>query len=196
MTQTAMIVDAQLMVRTAEGDRDAFGFLVERHKDSLVNYLTHLAGTRERAEEIAQEAFLRLFRGARGYEEQGRFAPYLYRIATNLVRSEQRRERRWRLLFPRLASSVPGAPRSAGDPSGPPREILAAEVQSVVSRAIAELPLRYRVPLVLHEIEGWPYKRIARLQRCHEGTVKSRIHRARSRLKERLAPYWNGGSRS
>jgi len=190
----AASLDAQLMERTAEGDREAFGVLVERHKDALVNYLTHLAGNREQAEEIAQEAFLRLFQKARGYEEQGRFAAYLYRIATNLVRSDQRKNQRWRLLFPKFSASPYG---SSPRPSEALLDtLLEQETQSVVSRAIAELPLKYRIPLILHEIEGWPYKRIAQLQRCREGTVKSRIHRARSRLKEGLTPFWNGGFKS
>jgi RNA polymerase sigma factor (sigma-70 family) len=90
--------DAQLMARVRSGDRDAFGMLVRRHKDSMVNYLTRLTGCRERAEDAAQETFVRLYRVAPRYSEQGRFAAYLYRIATNLVRQHERRERRRRVL--------------------------------------------------------------------------------------------------
>ena len=63
-----------------------------------------------------------------------------------------------------------------------------------MAAAVAALPLAYRVPLVLHEIEGWPYADIARELALTEGTVKSRIHRGRQRLKRRLEPYWNGGA--
>ena len=178
--------DAELMVRVREGDRDAFADLVGRHKDAVVSYLTRLTANRDRAEDLAQETFLRLFRSARDYTEQGYLRAYLFRIATNLVRSEERRERRLRLLAPFLPREEHAEPAA---PSG----LLRRELHREVAAAVAQLPLRYRVPLVLHEIEGWPYADIARELGCREGTVKSRIHRGRQYLKERLAPYWNGG---
>jgi RNA polymerase sigma-70 factor (ECF subfamily) len=178
--------DAGLMVRVREGDRDAFADLVDRHKDAVVNYLTRLTGNRDRAEDLAQETFLRLFRSAGAYTEQGLLRAYLFRIATNLVRSEERREKRLRLLMPFLRGGRHSEPSA---PSG----LLRRELHREVSSAVAQLPLRYRVPLVLHEIEGWAYADIARELGCREGTVKSRIHRGRQQLKERLAPYWNGG---
>ena len=90
--------DGELMTRVRNGDRIAFAGLVDRHKDALVNYLLRLTRSRERAEEHAQEAFLRLYQSASRYKEQGHLVAYLYRIATNLVRSEERRERRWQFL--------------------------------------------------------------------------------------------------
>lgn len=179
--------DADLMSRVRSGDRDAFSDLVERHKDAVVNYLTRLTGDRDRAEDLAQESFLRLFRSAGGYTEQGLLRAYLFRIATNLVRSAERRERTWRLLLPFLGKEEHTEPAA---PSG----LLRQELGREVAAAVAKLPLRYRVPLVLHEIEGWAYSEIARELGCREGTVKSRIHRGRLHLKERLAPYWNGGT--
>jgi RNA polymerase sigma-70 factor, ECF subfamily len=180
-------VDAGLMSRVRSGDREAFADLVERHKDAVVNYLARLTGDRDRAEDLAQESFLRLFRSAGGYTEQGLLRAYLYRIATNLVRSEERRRRTWRLLLPFLGKEKHA---EAAAPAG----LLRQEMGREVAAAVAELPLRYRVPLVLHEIEGWAYSDIARELGCREGTVKSRIHRGRLHLKERLAPYWNGGT--
>jgi RNA polymerase sigma-70 factor (ECF subfamily) len=146
--------DAELMARVRSGDRDAFADLVDRHKDAVVNYLTRLTGSRDRAEDLAQETFLRLFRSARDYTEQGYLRAYLYRIATNLVRSEERREKRLRLLMPFLPREEHAEPAA---PSG----LLRRELTREVSAAVAKLPLRYRVPLVLHEIEGWSYVDIA-----------------------------------
>ena len=74
----------------------------------------------------------------------------------------------------------------------PLRSALDADVRRLVAAAVAKLPLRYRVPLVLHEIEGWSYVDIAQEIGCREGTVKSRVHRGRQQLKRKLAPYWNG----
>ena len=178
--------DAELMARVREGDREAFADLVDRHKDAVVNYLTRLTGDRDRAEDLGQETFLRLFRSARDYAEQGYLRAYLYRIATNLVRSEGRREKRLRLLLPFL-------PRNGEQPEAATPGLLRQELHVQVSKAVASLPLRYRVPLVLHEIEGWSYVDIAQELGCREGTVKSRIHRGRLHLKARLEPYWKGG---
>jgi RNA polymerase sigma-70 factor (ECF subfamily) len=179
--------DAELMARVREGDRDAFADLVDRHKDAVVNYLTRLAGDRDRAEDLGQETFLRLFRSAADYTEQGYLRAYLYRIATNLVRSEERRERRLRLLAPFLGREEQAEPSAH---SG----LLRQELHRHVAAAVSKLPLRYRVPLVLHEIEGWSYVDIAEEIGCREGTVKSRVHRGRQQLKTKLEPYWNGGA--
>ncbi|MDX1383948.1 MAG: sigma factor, partial [Thermoanaerobaculia bacterium] len=97
-------------MRVKRGDSDAFGALVDRHKDVLVNYLTRLARDRDRAEELAQEAFLRLYQKSSYYRERGQLLPYLMRIATNLLRSEQRRATRWRALAGRVAHERPAPP--------------------------------------------------------------------------------------
>ena len=178
--------DAALMERVRAGDRDAFGRLVERYGDALVAYLARLTGSPERAEDLAQEAFLRLYRAAPRYREEGRLAPFLYSIATNLLRSEERRARRWRTLRPVLevhheTQTEPGAPR----------RLLQGELRRRLAAAVAALPLTLRAPLVLFEIEDWPQREIARALDCREGTVKSRLHRARARLRAELGPLWN-----
>jgi len=177
--------DSALMSEVLGGDRGAFTQLVERHKDAVVNYLTRLTGDRDRAEDLAQETFLRLFRAAPGYREQGLLRAYLFRIATNLVRSEERRAKRLRLLLPFFGGRRHDEPAAV---SG----MLLQELHRQVAVALATLPLRFRVPLVLHEIEGWSYADIAQELSCREGTVKSRIHRGRQHLRQRLEPYWNG----
>lgn len=180
--------DAELMERVREGDRDAFGALVDRHKDALVSYLARVTGHRERGEELAQEAFVRLYRSAGTYAEQGKLAGLLYRIALNLLRTEERRARRFRtvaLLLPFRTHS--GADQEEG--------LLRDETQRLLARELARLPLAFRVPLVLRDLQDWSYEDIARLLECPEGTVKSRISRARQLLRERLAPHviGNGG---
>src|SRR6185295_2361701 len=172
--------DADLMQRVRHGDREAFAGLVELHKDAVVNYLARLTGDRDRAEDLAQETFLRLWRSAASYVEQGFLRAFLFRIATNLVRSEERREKRFRLLLPFLG-------RRDHDEPAAPSGLLLQELHREVAGALAALPL------LLHEIEGWSYGDIARELSCREGTVKSRIHRGRQRLRQRLQPYWQGG---
>ena len=181
------MTDDALMRRVQEGDDDAFGEIVDRYKDSLVNYLTHLVRSRDRAEEIAQDAFVRLYRNANKYRQQERLGPYLFRIATNLVVSEVRRERRWSLLLPRLhASTRTTAP-------APDTNLFTSEIQRQVAAAIDRLPVHFRAPLVLFEIEEWSYDEIAKALGVRVGTVKSRISRARDLLRRHLAPWWTGG---
>ena len=181
--------DVQLMARVQVGDRGALAGLVDRHKDCLVNYLTRVTGHRDRAEELAQEAFLRLFQAAPRYREEGRLLPYLYRIATNLVRNEERRERRFR-LFSVLHPHGPGGQSHTN--ASAPGVLLQREAQREVQRALAALPLHFRSAVVLHGVEGWSYQAIAQLLGCREGTVKSRIHRGHRLLRESLRGYWKG----
>lgn len=177
--------DAELMIATAQGDAQAFALIVDRHKNGLVNYLTHLTSDREHAEEVAQEAFLRLYQAAGRYDERGKLSSYLYSIATNLVRSEQRRRTRWLRLVPRLSVHVT---RETPTPQG---GLLSDEATSEVRRALEALPLHFRAPIVLREIEEWSYQEIAEALGCRVGTIKSRINRGRERLRGLLEDYWN-----
>jgi RNA polymerase sigma-70 factor (ECF subfamily) len=188
VVEMASPTDAALMVRVKDGDSQAFGDLVERHKNGVVNYLTHMTRDRDRAEELAQEAFLRLYQKSAYYQESGKLVPYLLRIATNILRSQERRSRRWRDLVGFVESSG-----RAPDPS-PQREVLSSEATEQVGIALARLPPRYRAPIVLREIEGLSYREIAEALSCREGTVKSRINRGRQQLRELLAHYWTGES--
>ena len=178
--------DGILMQRVREGDESAFAEIDDRYKNPLVNYLTHLVRSRDRAEEVAQDAFVRLYQSSARYREQEKLGPYLYRIATNLVVSEARRARRWTLLLPRLNASTTRSTHA------PDSALLSTEIQRRVNEAIESLPLKYRAPLVLCEIEEWSYEAIAQALGCRMGTVKSRIFRARDLLRRRLAPWWTG----
>ena len=183
--------DGALMARVKEGDEQAFADLVNRYKDLLVNYLTRMTRSRERAEDLAQEAFVRVYRSADRYRERGQFQAFLFRIATNQLRSEERRAARWRGLLPSLVAEQRLRP-PAPSPQG---AALCDEAVDAVTAAIGRLPLHYRAPVVLREIEGWPYARIAEALGCREGTVKSRVHRAKDLLREDLHDFWNGGSK-
>ena len=172
--------DGALMILIAEGDQDAFTRLVDRHKDALVAYLYRLCGDHGLAEDLSQEAFFRLYRAAGRYQERGRLKAYIYRIATNLLRSHERRARlvRWLPLSPLIEPVAGGAePESAAE---------GAELRQALSRAIGELPLVFRAPLVLQLVEGWKTREIAEALRMPEGTVKSRVNRGRRRLRAAL----------
>ena len=165
-----------------------FAEIVDRHRDALINYLTHLTRCRQRAEDLAQEAFVRLYRSMLESREVDQVGPYLYRIATNLAISAVRRERRWRLLTPRLAVATEKAVPT------PDAGLVSDEIQRHVTAALQALPLKFRAPLVLYEIEEWSYEDIARALDCRLGTLKSRISRARELLRRQLAPWWKGAN--
>ena len=187
MSALTALDDGALFARVREGDAEAFACLIERHKDPLVNYLTRIGGCRERAEDVAQDTFVRLLERSDRYVEQGMLRPYLYRIATNLVRSHQRREQRWRLLRPKWIAGN-------GTRAEPAQEeaVQRRELGSVLTEALAQLPLKYRLPLVLRDVEDWSYADIARSLNCKPGTVKSRIFRGREMLRGLVEPHWNG----
>lgn len=185
------LTDAELMVQVQNGDREAFAVLVERYKDALVNFLTKITGQRDRAEDWAQETFIRLFQYAPRYREQGRLLPFLLQIGSNLVRSEERRIRRWRLISQALGRQAIGVGFMPSGPT-PQKHVLDREMSQELAQAVVTLPLHYRVPLVMRDVEGMSYEEIARATGCPPGTAKSRVSRARQQLRERLAPYFFG----
>lgn len=188
MTETTACSDSDLFQLARQGNRSAFGQLVDRHKDGLVSYLIRLTGSRGQAEDLAQEAFLRLYERGHRYSEKGRLQSYLYRIATNLVRSAARRDQRWSRL--RVAFFHFNGHRT--EPSQQ-TEVLQCELNQELNRALAKLPLRYRAPIVLSYIEDKSHREIADLLGIQEGTVKSRLHRGRALLRGELEPYQMGG---
>ncbi len=183
-----LATDSEIMERVRQGDGKAFEVIVDRHKNALLNYLTRMTGSRARAEDLAQDAFIRLYTHSSTYIEEGKLRSYLYRIATNLAISEHRKQKRHRLYKTVTMQGVNGhkiepTPRSL---------VLAGEAAQKLQGAIAKLPMSFRVPLVLHEIEEMPYEEIAEVLNCKTGTVKSRISRGRKRLKKALTPYFDG----
>lgn len=183
-------LDDRLMELVKGGDDTAFTRLVERHQHGLVAYLSRLTGSLDRAEDLAQEAFVRLYQSAARYKSQGRLVAYLYRIGTNLLRSEERRKKRWRLLVPKLLVTTPRTEEPVGE-----QRVLDGELHRHLRRELAVLPVAYRAPIVLAEVEGWSYAEIAELMGCRVGTIKSRVFRGRRRLREALTPYLEGSER-
>ena len=184
---TLAFSDGELFLRARDGDSSAFGELIDRHKDGLVSYLTHLCGNFDHAEDLAQEAFIRLYERGAGYRDQGKLRAYLFRIATNLFRSEIRRDQRRQRL--RQIFVTPEDHRSE-----PAQDLclLTGELSKKLSAALTTLPLHFRTPIVLAYVEGWSHREIARVLGCREGTVKTRIHRGRQLLRQELQPYHSG----
>jgi len=146
------------------------------------------------AVDLAQETFLRVYRAAGRYQTTHAFSTYIYRIATNLAISELRKRKRRRLVsLTGLLSSDDGQEaRDFDAPDDRPLQdvsLVDSEKRAVVKRAISTLPDKYRAPLVLRDMEGKSYDEIASILCTSEGTVKSRINRARNFLRDKMRNY-------
>jgi RNA polymerase sigma-70 factor (ECF subfamily) len=179
--------DGSLVERWQSGDLEAFEALVRRHERRVFRLLFRMLGNREEAEDVAQETFLNLHRHGRRFRRESRFSTFLYRVAANAALNRRRSLGRERSRMDALASrqaageSLPAFPR---DPEGAAEH---REESRRVQEAISTLPERLRLPLVLFDIEGLAYSEISRVAGIPEGTVKSRIHRARQALRQELA---------
>jgi len=190
--------DEELMLRVQSGVTDCFDVLVERYEVRLFNYLYRLTGNRDEAEEIAQEAFVKAYIHADKYKTIARFSTWLYTIATNLVRNRIRSRSR----APQLISLWT---RGFGDSDEervldiedtgrmPDEAINDAELSSVINRAIAKIPEKYRESFVLREINELSYEEIAAVTGLKLGTVRSRINRARNYFRQLVAPVVEKG---
>lgn len=169
--------ERQILKMAAAGETGAFRTLFEAHRDAVFRLAYHLTGATDTAEDIAQDCFLRLVRAPGRFDDRrGTLRQYLYGMVRNLVRQ------RWQ---------ADGREVPLDDEGGavPPDLALQAEVTDAVRSAVAALPLLQREALVLFEFEGCSLEEVAAAAGCDTGTVKSRLHRARERLKRSLAPY-------
>lgn len=175
--------DAQLITETLTGNRAAFGVLVCRHQGRLFNTLVHVVGSREDAEDVAQEAFVQAFVKLDSFRGQSAFYTWLYRIAFNVAVSRRRRKRA-EVSMEVHRERTGFEPVEAGTE---PEERLQQEEQlEQVRQAIARLTDEHRTMIVLRDIEGCRYEVIAEILDLPVGTVRSRLHRARLQLREAL----------
>ncbi|MFZ1700285.1 MAG: sigma-70 family RNA polymerase sigma factor [Pyrinomonadaceae bacterium] len=185
--------DHQLIDATKGGDESAFGEIMNRYRGPITNYLYRFLNDYEEAVDLAQETFVRVYFALDRYHTEYAFSTYIYRIATNLAISEIRRRKRRRLLsLTGLFQTEEGQDIEFQPPDKgilPDAELVEGERSEVIGRAIAALPEKYRVPVVLRDIEGRTYEEIAEIMELGLGTTKSRISRGRGLLKEKLKHY-------
>ena len=178
--------DSEWVARWQAGDATAFEVLVKRHERRVYRLLLRMLGSAEEAEDAAQEAFLSLHRHGHRFRREARFSTFVYRVAVNAAlnrhRSQGRARARYRELIQRQAAGehLPSMPRD------PESAASGAQVQARVQEALLCLPPDLRMAVILYDIEGQSYRDIAGVLGIPEGTVKSRIHRARNALRELL----------
>jgi RNA polymerase sigma-70 factor (ECF subfamily) len=185
--------DHELLAAIQDGNELAFEEIMRRYRNPIINFVFRMLDDYERSTELAQETFVRIYTSASRYQATYNFSTYIYRIASNLAISELRLRKR-RKLIPLLSSFTDdrGETIEMDLPDlGPLQDesLIDHERKNAVSRAITSLPIKYRAPVVLRDIEGLSYEDIAEALKLSPGTVKSRINRARNLLKEKLTAY-------
>src|SRR5437868_10231835 len=190
----ARLSDHELIEATRGGDEAAFGEIMTRYRGPITNYLYRFLNDYEEAVDLAQETFVRVYFALDRYHTGYAFSTYIYRIATNLAISELRRRKRRRLLS---LTGLFQSEEESGVEFQPPDErqlqdarLVDDEQSQVIARAIASLPEKYRVAIVLRDVEGRSYEEIAEIMSLGLGTTKSRISRGRGLLKDKLEAYF------
>ena len=182
--------DDVLVQRCQNGDMQAFAALVAKYQDRVFNMAYRMCCRREEAEEIAQEAFCKALEKISQFRGESRFYTWLFRIAANLVMSQRRRSGRlkfWSLERTEASDVSPAAATMRSPDPAPPAVAMAAEQQQRVAAALESLPEDMRIVVILRDIEELDYSEISEVLGTPAGTVKSRLHRARCALKEKLA---------
>ena len=177
-TSQSSMDDLAAVDRVLAGDVSAFEAIVRRWQRPLVNMAFRYCRDRGRAEEMAQEALVRAWRGLAQWRREASFSTWLFALAANVFRTELQR-------IPAASISL----EEAAEPAGPARQYDAVEARSrqeSVRRAVLALPLRYREPIILFYFHEMDVAAAARTMRLPEGTVKARLARARALLRSRF----------
>jgi RNA polymerase sigma-70 factor (ECF subfamily) len=194
MTEPEAVTDESLMLRYQRGDRDAFGTIVRRHERPLYNFVLRQLRSPAAAEELTQEAFLRVVKNATEFKHEARFSTWLYTIARNLCVDHGRRmkHRRHASLDAAPSDDAPSLLERVPDP-GPlgnvDRSAAASEIRASVIRAVEELPDDQREVFLLREVAGLPFREIAEVVGIGENTIKSRMRYALERLRDALSDF-------
>jgi RNA polymerase sigma-70 factor (ECF subfamily) len=186
MTRT----DVQLMLDVKAGDDASFDLLLQKYRSPLVNFLFRMVRDAATAEDLAQEVFLRVYRARKQYSPSAKFTTWLFRIATNLALNSVR-DNRHRRMDVSLDAPV--------EEDEAPRELPAREMRidehmierdraQFIRRAVAALPEKQRVAVLLHKYEEMDYGEIAKILECSESALKSLLFRAYETLRVQLAP--------
>jgi RNA polymerase sigma-70 factor (ECF subfamily) len=178
--------DQQLIDECLAGQTDAFGQLVVRYQDRLYNTLVNVLGSADEARDVAQEAFVHAFQKLATFRGQAAFYSWLFRIALNAAISQKRKRRRMSASIDRAHDQTGIEPADPRDDNQPSYSMELAERQALVRTALSQISEEYRTVLVLKEMDGLKYEQIAEIVGCPIGTVRSRIHRARTELRTKL----------
>lgn len=184
--------DAALVAAYLAGTRPAFQELAERYHTRLLNFIYRTIGDRDRAEDLVQETFVRVYRHLHRFDPTKKFSTWIYTIASNLAKNELRnRSRNPMVLFQAIKKNwdADHRPLQWEDSTYSPDDLFRKrQLREQVEKAVSELPEHHRVVFVLREMEGKTYEEISDITGVTLGTVKSRLNRARNRFAQIVAP--------
>ena len=186
------LTDSQVVQAFLDGEARAFGELVRRYDKRLLNFVYRTVGDRERAQDLVQETFVRVYRHLHRFDQTKKFSTWIYTIASNLAKNELRnRSRNPLVLFQTIKKNWEADHRSLEweDTKLKPDDLFRKRhLKELVEKAVSQLPEHHRIVFVLRELEGKTYEDIADITDCNLGTVKSRLNRARNNFARIIAP--------
>jgi RNA polymerase sigma-70 factor (ECF subfamily) len=184
--------DAGVVEAFLSGEERAFTELVARYQTRLLNFIYRTIGDRERAEDLVQEVFIRVYRHLHRFDRSKKFSTWAYTIASNLAKNELRnRSRNPLVLFTSMKNAWEDEdrPLQFEDPASRPDDMYRKRhLRALVEDTVAKLPEHHRQVFVLRELEGKSYEEIAEITDCNLGTVKSRLNRARTAFAAIIEP--------
>ena len=185
--------DSEVVGAFLEGEERAYGELVDRYQTRLLNFIFRTIGDREKAEDLVQEVFIRVYRHLHRFDRSKKFSTWIYTIASNLAKNELRnRSRNPLVLFQAVQKNWQDDDRPVQfeDATSRPDDMYRKRhLREIVEESVAKLPEHHRNVFILRELEGNSYEEIAEITDCNLGTVKSRLNRARNSFAEIVAPY-------
>ena len=179
-----MVEDSALITKCLEGNAEAYGRLVDKYSARIINLAYAMLGDRHQAEDIAQDAFVRAFKGLPKFERKAKFSSWLYQIALNLCKDHLKaKSRHARPTDEEQLRNMDGNPKEQA-----PRVIIQDELSGKMREAINKLPVLYREAFVLRHLQGLEYEDVAAITTVPADTVRVRAYRAREMLRGSLAP--------
>lgn len=186
------LTDSQVVQGFLDGNARAFSELVHRYDKRLLNFVYRTVGDRERAQDLVQETFVRVYRHLHRFDQTKKFSTWIYTIAGNLAKNELRnRSRNPLVLFQTIKKNweADHRPLEWEDTKLRPDDLYRKRhLKELVENTVAQLPEHHRLVFVLRELEGKTYEEIADITGCNLGTVKSRLNRARNNFARIIAP--------
>jgi RNA polymerase sigma-70 factor (ECF subfamily) len=190
--QLKRLDDSGVVSAFLQGEERAFQELVERYQTRLLNFIYRTIGDRERAEDLVQEVFIRVYRHLHRFDRSKKFSTWIYTIASNLAKNELRnRSRNPLVLFQAIRKTWQDdeRPLQFEDPQGRPDDLFRKRhLKELVDDSVGKLPEHHRQVFILRELEGKSYEEIAEITECNLGTVKSRLNRARNAFASIIGP--------
>jgi len=183
VAEVAGASDAGLASQARTGDLAAFEELVRRYRNDVFRLCYHFTGNREEAWDLSQEAFIKSYSGLRQFRGEANFKTWVLRIAANQCKDFLKKRRLPTVGF----NEALGSDYASSSVLEPDHAVEAHEIGRAIDSALESLPLKHRTAFILREYEGMTYHEMAHVMKCNLGTVMSRLHHARRKLRQRLA---------